>query len=103
MRISDWSSDVCSSDLIQESDAARSSNLFLASGGGSASASTAEQPAPPAVQAIIPPGAEAPARPFLRADGPRRTDSGERIVPLASPYVVQAGKDRKSTRLNSSH
>ncbi|AMG72470.1 TrbI/VirB10 family protein [Sphingopyxis granuli] len=76
---------------IQESDAARSSNLFLASGGGSASASTAEQPAPPAVQAIIPPGAEAPARPFLRADGPRRTDSGERIVPLASPYVVQAG------------
>src|SRR3546814_15324756 len=75
MRISDWSSDVCSSDLIQESDAARSSNLFLASGGGSASASTAEQPAPPAVQAIIPPGAEAPARPFLRADGPRRTDS----------------------------
>src|SRR3546814_4165482 len=90
---------------IQESDAARSSNLFLASGGGSASASTAEQPAPPAVQAIIPPGAEAPARPFLRADGPRRTDSGERIVPLASPYVVQAGNliDRKSTRLTSSH
>lgn len=76
---------------IQESDAARSSNLFLASGGGSASASTAEQPAPPAAQAINPSGAEAPARPFLRGDGPRRTDSGERIVPLASPYVVQAG------------
>ncbi|MDT7529954.1 TrbI/VirB10 family protein [Sphingopyxis sp. SE2] len=76
---------------IQESDAARSSNLFLASGGGRASANASDQPAPPAAQAINPPGAEAPARTFRRGDGPRRMDSGERIVPLASPYVVQAG------------
>src|SRR3546814_11213698 len=86
---------------IQESDAARSSNLFLASGGGSASASTAEQPAPPSVQPIIPPGAEAPARPFLRDDAPRRPDTGQHTVQIASPYLLQDGTNIPAPQLTS--
>ncbi|ODU34658.1 TrbI/VirB10 family protein [Sphingopyxis sp. SCN 67-31] len=75
---------------IQESDAARGSNLFLASEGARASAVAPGQSAPP-VLAIHPPTADVPARPFFGATGPRRTDSGVRIVPLASPYIVQSG------------
>lgn len=75
---------------IQERDAARGSNLFLASEGARVSDGAPGQLAPPA-PAINPPTEDVPARPFFGANGPRRTDSGERIIPLASPYVVQSG------------
>lgn len=76
---------------IQESDAARGSNLFLAGEGSRVSASGPAQSAPPATPAINSSAPEAKARGFLGGNGPRRTDSGERVVPITSPYVIQAG------------
>src|SRR3546814_4235553 len=102
MRISDWSSDVCSSDLSGADDAGGLTPLTLAmlrKGGGS-----------------LPPGAVANADPLLLhgiaslpgADQALRADAVERLAEIgALPGGRLAGAydalDRKSTRLNSSH
>ncbi len=67
----------------QERDSARTSRLFLA--GESASIPGAD-PAQPSA-----PTATSSRRAFLGQRGNRSTESPERIMRLASPYVVQAG------------
>src|SRR3546814_5664521 len=88
MRISDWSSDVCSSDLLVEL-----SRKGLAS----------VEPRPPARPYV---GDPRPSR--ARGRAPRRP-AGARLGTAVRPYSAGHGVrflndgDRKSTRLNSSH
>src|SRR3546814_9564949 len=113
MRISDWSSDVCSSDLHE----ARRHNLSLALSGpigvengrcGALDIRIAGRPgadADPHRGAALPGGAAAPAGAVVldRGDDTLRS----RIVPEGHNHLVQhhlvEDLDRKSTRLNSSH
>ncbi|WP_242129883.1 TrbI/VirB10 family protein [Sphingobium sp. Sx8-8] len=81
--------------LMQERDTARTSRLFLgeATGGARGSASTAESTRrSPAVgmaagAAAVPSGRKG----FMTVAVDRQTVSNERITPLASPNIVQAG------------
>jgi len=83
----------------QERDSARTSRLFLAgeTGGTDNRAAASAGPAPsPSVASGDPakppaPTAASSRRAFLDQRGNRSTESPERIMRLASPYVVQAG------------
>src|SRR3546814_3289652 len=89
MRISDWSSDVCSSDLVQISNWRRAMtrvvSLFLPSWSTDRLRRKAGDAAHPAEAPLV----------LIGRDGNRR-------VVLAADAAAQ-GADRKSTRLNSSH
>lgn len=82
----------------QERDSARTSRLFLAGETGTTDSRSAT--VGPAPSALIPgadpaqpsaPTATSSRRAFLGQRGNRSTESPERIMRLASPYVVQAG------------
>src|SRR3546814_1274468 len=107
MRISDWSSDVCSSDLA----------IPVA---GSESAPAAVQSAPAAVQKMKDEAEDATIAPTETSEVRRLFRLQEAALPPAEeavaeetaepepPTIVRAitvepGEDRKSTRLNSSH
>jgi type IV secretion system protein VirB10 len=85
--------------VAQERDSARTSRLFLAgeTGGTDNRAAAPAGPAPsPSVASGDPVQLSAPTatsgrRAFLEQRGNRSTESPERIMRLASPYVVQAG------------
>ena len=81
----------------QERDAARTSSVFLGSGGGAASSPAPAMPAL-AASGSAPPTPEAPAqgdqagkRAFLAQASNQRTVSVERLTALASANIVQAG------------
>src|SRR3546814_3127714 len=113
MRISDWSSDVCSSDLLSLGDVDLDASLLRAFGKGSK-----ERIVPiggPATRALVAwlsedgRGALVPAQwrrrddadaVFLGARGGRITRQG--VWDVLRRHVRRVG-DRKSTRLNSSH
>src|SRR3546814_9710423 len=88
MRISDWSSDVCSSDLIDETNAPLDvwTTLDL----------SMQRAADTAIKADVPKGAQG-ALVSIDRDGAVRAMVG------GKDYVSSIYKDRKSTRLNSSH
>src|SRR3546814_4185029 len=93
LRISDWSSDVCSSDLVRKVE----SRGFDARADGGAPDASRPRPRKLATFAKL---VGRSARPRLRC----RMDARSRY---AAPHMVRrlsgAGRDRKSTRLNSSH
>lgn len=80
----------------QEREAARGSRLFFGGGSaGSAAGSLASPPAGDEVPAVAPgaaPSSDAARRQaFLERASDRRTVSGERLVGLAAPAILQAG------------
>ncbi len=80
----------------QEREAARGSRLFFGSGSaGSAPSSLASPPAGDEARAVAPGGAPssdaARRQAFLERASDRRTVSGERLVGLAAPAILQAG------------
>jgi type IV secretion system protein VirB10 len=80
----------------QEREAARGSRLFFGGGNaGSAAGSLASPPAGAEAPAVAPgaaPSSEAARRQaFLERTSDRRTVSGERLVGLAAPVILQAG------------
>src|SRR3546814_4703666 len=99
MRISDWSSDVCSSDLSLNLDAATVAGMF---------AGTITTWNDPAIAALNE-GVELPATavtPVHRQDDSGTTEDFTDYLFQAAPDVWTSepdGVDRKSTRLNSSH
>src|SRR3546814_2689539 len=101
MRISDWSSDVCSSDLVIGPRVAGLHREMAAVVAGDADLRRgAEQRARLARVAIVLPEMDAVgAEPFGEADA---VVDDERHVARAADFQERLG-DRKSTRLNSSH
>src|SRR3546814_4969554 len=85
MRISDWSSDVCSSDLLASIDSAAVATTKATDAGNFANAAQAERIA-----------AET-------ARGGSENAAGVATAAAASADDDAALADRKSTRLNSSH
>ena len=80
----------------QEREAARGSRLFFGGGSaGSAAGSLASPPAGDEARAVAPgaaPSSDAARRQaFLERTSDRRTVSGERLVGLAAPVILQAG------------
>src|SRR3546814_4239877 len=113
MRISDWSSDVCSSDLIcsQLIDARRA---FVKSAGKAAEDAAleaflaAKDPQPAASPLISLDALYSPVQVRIAANGERLPDTATDYVAVLLPqfdllYAVETWADRKSTRLNSSH
>src|SRR3546814_3240457 len=87
MRISDWSSDVCSSDLERSGHCLLLRKSFAEDGQASIAHSLVELVDLPAMA------------PFQRALGRLLG----RQLPVPPPHVTLYTADRKSTRLNSSH
>src|SRR3546814_10252254 len=98
MRISDWSSDVCSSDLLCRPDGSHDDigckALVLACSGFGGAADM--------VASLIPEmgGATYHGHPGNRGDAIRW---GEALGAGMADLAAYQGQDRKSTRLNSSH
>src|SRR3546814_1892002 len=96
MRSSDWSSDVCSSDLVRPQDALDRVGAIVAVG--------FVQPADAVVggrhehQVARAPGVELAVRPHAGHAHP-----GELLDVVPAHLLPFADQDRKSTRLNSSH
>src|SRR3546814_1010017 len=112
MRISDWSSDVCSSDLVALRPAALRDAVAGLVGGIIAVVDDGDRLA--IAGAIgLGPGLRHRGQPGRMADDPGLgpmleppAPPGWRIVGVVGPAVAKfddQGKDRKSTRLNSSH
>src|SRR3546814_4530418 len=115
MRISDWSSDVCSSDLqfvtpVREVTLALrqvcSKTLETGSGGGSVG--TKARYLAPQIRQLALPGRQVHPKALARGIGIRRARANLRKRAseraFARPCVVPLPRqDRKSTRLNSSH
>src|SRR3546814_2067413 len=110
MRISDWSSDVCSSDLIDAGSYARAYALW--SDGGRASKQTPQQFADgfadtaQVVATLGEPGRVDPGagqRYIQIPVGITATTSDGSVRRYAGTYTLHRTVDRKSTRLNSSH
>src|SRR3546814_2149851 len=102
MRISDWSSDVCSSDLALFAMLLAVAALCLALGPAMAQTTGQTPPsADPFTVAKVPVDASADsaaaARPIAIAEGERRAFT------LLLRRLTLPEEDRKSTRLNSSH
>src|SRR3546814_3051807 len=104
MRISDWSSDVCSSDLVEETRhigaAARNLLVELADEAGEALAYRVRQ------AGVVDNGREFGARGIDIAG--KRVGTGQfgargGVVGLYRQHPLQRDQDRRSTRLNSSH
>src|SRR3546814_20464851 len=108
MRISDWSSDVCSSDLsqeeqrrLQELEAARTARLFSStesrSSNNPVSASSTTPPPQPDLTSLglapqpATPSAQDRQLAFLNQAPDKRTVSPARVAVPASPHVLQAG------------
>src|SRR3546814_8195993 len=118
MRISDWSSDVCSSDLVvlQAGDLVARGNATPAGDGEGLAAIALERIAfgrsdlqdvsvvlgDDGVHAAIRTGT-LDAEPFLSGDAGEAEAAAEAPSRSFTPLSVLAPKDRKSTRLNSSH
>src|SRR3546814_1877590 len=100
MRISDWSSDVCSSDLLDQRQAA---NVRIIERAVPPTEGSNRQPLI-ILLGLVGGAATALAAGFVR-DFSRTTiatpEAAERALGL--PVLVAVGQDRKSTRLNSSH
>lgn len=84
--------------ISQERDAARTSSVFLGSGGGAASSSTPAMPNLAAPSPTVPASADAAAqgdqagkRAFMAQAASQRTVSVERLTAPASHNIVQAG------------
>lgn len=84
--------------MRQERDAARTSSVFLASGGGATSSSAPTLPSPAAPSPTVPASADTAAqgdqaakRAFMAQVPNQRTMSVERLTAPVSPNVVQAG------------
>src|SRR3546814_10644708 len=105
MRISDWSSDVCSSDLLSRADAERFYAVhkerpffkdlvdFMISG-------------PVFVQVLEGENAIQTNRDLMGATDPKKAEAGTIRADFADSIdanAVHGSEDRKSTRLNSSH
>src|SRR3546814_8963409 len=123
MRISDWSSDVCSSDLTIGAAAAAAATISAAAGLAAAMARAVDPPA--SARAVVSPmistttcrsrsGPELLQNLTLQqkhrvfgaeVGGGRtgRTAAAEEPCPLDRNVAVLEQRDRKSTRLNSSH
>src|SRR3546814_1213319 len=104
MRISDWSSDVCSSDLSMPGMDMSTMAMDQSEGGTDLPAGTAPPTPPPqdhAADRVYPPAAMAEAREELREEQGWR-ELYQIMLNLAD-VQVRDGKDRKSTRLNSSN
>src|SRR3546814_2574032 len=112
MRISDWSSDVCSSDLIWGTEARITSRRLAANAGECHSMVEGLRDHP--LRASL--NAEVHSRPFARLQSPERIShlallSGEgaaererrHVAALCGRGARGLSPDRKSTRLNSSH
>src|SRR3546814_7549304 len=101
MRISDWSSDVCSSDLTPPYEIVRALTLF-----------GAHAAAVPAIETIYPAITDTEGLAAYAARGRRDGFTGMMAIHPAqipvinaafTPTVEEIAQDRKSTRLNSSH
>src|SRR3546814_2142299 len=105
MRISDWSSDVCSSDLLCAADYLRQEHQAPAIlighslGGAAVLAAAGEVPEARAVATIAAPADAVHVVENFKADLSTIEQSGMAVVTLAGRKFT----DRKSTRLNSSH
>ncbi len=82
----------------QERDAARTSSVFLGSGGGAVSSSAPTLPGPAVPSSAAPTSADSAAqgvqagkRAFMAQSSSQRTASVERLMAPASPNIVQAG------------
>src|SRR3546814_3667196 len=114
MRISDWSSDVCSSDLIADDDVARPRREAVerAKSDVAGTAGGIQQlQAGPRVQPVdhgrLPQPVHAAGHAIVHqviapGDGLKDSPYQRRLLRLADLAVADMG-DRKSTRLNSSH
>src|SRR3546814_3931815 len=113
MRISDWSSDVCSSDLDMQRDFllppgpthGAVAKLFIR---GADDIGTGRRRRTPASEIARAQGARRAGFRDHRIDAVRRADIGFDSAPPADAVEiveqqVGAARDRKSTRLNSSH
>src|SRR3546814_5973868 len=99
MRISDWSSDVCSSDLQDQTDCIDTEGDSGGEVAGSAQATELDARAEQSSSMVQ---AHDPGKMPLRGETRVAAVSGARILPdIAAPR--NRGRDRKSTRLNSSH
>src|SRR3546814_7100794 len=97
MRISDWSSDVCSSDLVRR-------QLFDILDGGIATRPSRALPAALGTGEAVAAGDSYSQ--FLRTATRLMNEVGYRgtsIDRIAAELNLTKGRDRKSTRLNSSH
>src|SRR3546814_9993599 len=99
MRISDWSSDVCSSDLLQVSDGWERLGNPVHRMRETGTANGADRIVSNQVADIGKHGRIARLQPYHMRDAPlpRKPFEFRRLVRIA------AQRDRKSTRLNSSH
>src|SRR3546814_5930067 len=105
MRISDWSSDVCSSDLVavqqaQQGAAREFAGLVARQGRDTAQAARQEHRIDAAAQRAQDVRLGKRRRDGQRGDAP---DADLVAVQLEHHPVLDPWKDRKSTRLNSSH
>lgn len=79
---------------VQEREAARASRLFLGASSSASRGDGAAQiigPSAPAAAGAAPPTGASARRAFLASGGPSSTESSERIVAPASPFILQAG------------
>src|SRR3546814_3964094 len=105
MRISDWSSDVCSSDL-QDQIAAKLSEYALLTKSAEASAAAADkaQLLKSIEELGLPSTTMAYLKPFLITSEDRRLQALANLETVMTEHeLCRAVTDRKSTRLNSSH
>src|SRR3546814_3497550 len=106
MRISDWRSDVCSSDLIGSVGAVRARRTRFVM----LTVALAAVPVTAPVAAMLPPGA--PPAPITQIAAAERMAVAiivvhphpvTGIIIIVVPASAESDADRKSTRLNSSH
>src|SRR3546814_3500547 len=98
MRISDWSSDVCSSDLVEAAGIGFGEVEHVVDQAEQVAAAVVDVPHVLAVARV----AERPQRLLLQQLG--ESDDGiERRAQLVTHHRQELRLDRKSTRLNSSH
>src|SRR3546814_19023334 len=107
MRISDWSSDVCSSDLILD-ELRRSERLFAAATPGQVLAPGAPGTGTMAEEAVLPDTTDAPdttgAAPSAEAPAPPkigRASCRESVCPYVSISVVAVSLQQKTPTTNS--
>src|SRR3546814_9907487 len=99
MRISDWSSDVCSSDLEEQKDRAEDRARDEKLGRADPEYEVAELPQA-AERQLEPDREEQQDDPQLAEE---RDVLGRADRDMLQPRIVRSEGDRKSTRLNSSH
>src|SRR3546814_7047815 len=97
MRISDWSSDVCSSDLTRRRPRARKDEAAEAPEAVKSEKAAYEVPTADATSA------ETPAEPVVEKPKRSRRKAAPKTEAEIEPTASTTEADRQSTRLNSSH